>query len=391
MQQSTLLSALEAVDWDRLLTTQGTAEAVPDWLLQLASDDPAWRFEGLQALWVACGPDTPVTEQIIPFLLMLLQDPATHHKDEILHLLASFVPPGQPELPSHALLAAALPQSGLPYLASDNPEVREAAFTLAARFPEFYPYLDDHLQQTVMRETDRDAQVRMLESYARFITEAVREQPVLLQQAAQWMSKFTEVDHPPLVRFHAGLYAARWYGPAMPECVVRVLAEAVAKPAAFAKYRSDLLYGPIVEQACDGLYRLERATAQARFLQLLKTIKDPEDAHTVAGYLLSLAFPNVQRRARYTALPPGYPAERPDNSAVKFRAWRATPEEIARKRAKGRLYPVAPRRSPNTPLLPEQRQVVEAILGCQVLWMLHSNLLEMIGLPAYRADAEAFL
>lgn len=391
MQQSALLAALENVDWDQLATLHGSAEQVPDWILQLASEDPAWRVEGLQALWQACSPEAPVTLHVIPFLLALLRDPSTEDKDELLHLLASFVPIGNPAAAAHEPLAAALTDACLPFLESDDPALREAAFALAARFPEHYTHIGPLLWSAAEQETNPDALTRMLESFTRFATAAASDDASILPEAAAWITGFVDSHFPPVVRFHAALYAARWLGPQMPPPVVEVLGEAAAKPSAFAKYRSDLLYGPIVEQACDNLYHLPPDEALPQFVRLLKATKDPEDAHTIAGYLLATAFPGLPKRPRYGALPPDYSADRPDNTSVKFRAWRATPEQIARKRSRGRLYTPAPARLVAAPFSAAQRVALEAIVSNKLIWMLHSNLLETVGLPAHRDEAEAYL
>lgn len=381
-----LIAALEQIDWDQLRTHDGTAEVFPDWIMQLASQDEGWRVEGLEALWRACSPPCPATAYVVPFLRYLLaaDDSVEGDRDEMLHMLAAFAvtPPSNPDEAAaraavHAVLALCAQ-----FLDSDEAAEREAAASVLARFPEDYPTIQPLLRDAIQSEPDEAARVKMIESYAGLV-ELVGANP----DDALWIAEFTGLDQPPQCRLHAAIWAARWLCEGTPAQVIETLCAAILDPAHFAKYPSELLYGPIVENACEALCKLAPEHALHLMIHLLPLVHDLDDAHLLASRMLDLAFHGVTRRYKYASLPEDYPVDRPDNAHVVFRIHKSTPERQANRRRKGRYYPPAANAYNGEPLTELQHAVLAAIVEADPVWLLHSNLLELVGLPPSRSFA----
>lgn len=379
-----LIAALEQIDWDQLRTHDGTAEAFPDWIMQLTSQDEGWRVEGLEALWRACSPPCPATAYVVPFLLHLLEADESADKDEMLHMLAAFAvtPPANPDEEA----ARTAVHTGLAlcaqFLDSDEATEREAAASVLARFPEEYPIMRTLLRDAITAELDEATRVKMLESYAGLV-ELVGANP----DDALWIAEFAGADQPSTCRLHAALWAARWLCEATPAQVIETLGAAILDPAHFAKYPSELLYAPIVENACEALCKLAPEHALHLLIQLLPLVHDPDDAHILASRMLDLAFHGVTRRYKYASLPEDYPVDRPHNAHVVFRIHKSTPERQASRRRKGRYYPPAANAYNGEPLTGLQQAVLAAIVEADPVWLLHSNLLELVGLPPSRSFA----
>jgi hypothetical protein len=379
-----LRAALEQVDWDALYTRDGSAEQFPDWIMQLASRDEAWRVEGIEALWRTCSPPCPATAQVVPFLLYLLESDGVNGKSELLHMLASFTITPPTNADEHAAREAVYHGLNLVsiFLESDDPDERDAAVSVLSRFPDEYPTVRELLRRTITDEPDPSAQIRMIDSYAAFI-EKYGANP----DDAGWIAQFATTEHPSPCRLHAAQWAIRWTCDVAPDHVVDTLMMAILYPEHYAKFRSELLYGPIVENACDALCRLSPERAIPLLIGLLPQVRDPDDAHILASRLLDLAFNGTSQRYKYASLPPDYPADRPDNIHVHFRVHKSTPERQASRRRKGRYYPpAAAARDPHT-LTDVQRAALAAVVESDPVWLLHSNLLEIVGLPASRSFA----
>jgi hypothetical protein len=86
-----VFEGLNAIPWGELTHAYGSAEEVPMWLRQLASDNTGVRKEAMNDLWGSiCHQNwiCPATGYAVPFLIELLQEPSVQDKDEILGLLA---------------------------------------------------------------------------------------------------------------------------------------------------------------------------------------------------------------------------------------------------------------------------------------------------------------
>lgn len=379
-----LLHALEQVDWGTIHTREGTAEEFPEWIMQLASHDEAWRVEGMEALWRVCSPPCAATAYVVPFLLHLLDSDEVNGKDELLHMLASFAvtPPANPD--EHAARDAVYAGLNLcaQFLESEDAAEREGAVSLLARFPDEYATVQSLLRPAISHEPDTSTQVKMIESYAGLV-ENVGANP----DDAHWISAFADSAYAPVCRFHASLWAARWLCDSMPDQVMETLIAAIRDPAHFAKFPSELLYGPIVENTCDALCKLSPERVIPQLIRLLPMVYDPDDAHILASRLLDMAFHGLVRRYKYASLPEDYPVDRPDNAQVQFRIHKSTPERQANRRKKGRFYPPAVVACDPARLTNLQRTALEAVLNADLVWLLHSNLLEIVGLPASRSFA----
>lgn len=387
-----MIEALEKVNWDRLDARTGRADQFPDWIMQLASEDDAWRLEGQQALWRACSPPCPATAAVVPFLLDLLETDGVRGKDELLHMLGSFATPApdgdghsQSEVAARAAVYAGL-NTCARFLHSPDPAEREATINLICRFDDEYATVIDLARPCLAAETDAAALVKMIESYAALVNRVG-----WTPDEGDWLAGFTDPGCPSVVRLHAALLVADWLHADPPSTVVQTLCEAILNPASFAKYPSELLYSPIVENACEQLARLPLTCSLAAFEQVMHYVSDPDDAHSVALRLLDLAFFGVWERVRAGALPDDYPVERPDNQHVHFRMYRSTPEQQAKKRAKGRLYPIVLHPLTAEDLTDTQRRIVTSVLHSESIWSLHSNVFERYGLPMSRAGLRMFV
>lgn len=83
---------LDTIPWHDLTHAYGSAEEVPMWLRQLASnEEPISK----QAIWHLTGSIChqgwicPATAYAVPFLIELLQEPAVRGKEDVLELLAA--------------------------------------------------------------------------------------------------------------------------------------------------------------------------------------------------------------------------------------------------------------------------------------------------------------
>ncbi len=383
----TLIGALDTIDWDALRTVRGTAAQFPEWILQLLSHDPAWRYEAMTHLWRECTPDTSVTPALVPFIREVLARDDTADKPELLHLLASFAEPPrpfqrktrEPHIRPQVLTAV---RAGADlyraFLQDSDPALREGAALLLSLFDA--DYLPD-VRAALDAEADPHTQAKMLDAIIAQVERLAKADPGIFANAAAWLGGYAAPGYAPLVRLHAALKAPLWEPNPFSADVTQTLREAALHPDRYAKFPSALLYGPIVEQVCTALAALAPDHAIPALLACLTETTDPEDAHSFAIHALDLAFYGAVRRATWDALPEDYPVWRPDNSKLHFRLFRDTPEQQARKRARGRLYPRAECDTDPEALTPLQRTVLDAVYATELVWLLHSNLPEMYGLP----------
>lgn len=383
----TLIDALDTLEWDALRTVRGTAAQFPEWILQLLSHDPAWRYEAMTHFWRECTPETSVTPALVPFIREVLTRNETADKPELLHLLASFVEPPRPfqrkaRDPRSRLQTLAAVRAGADlyraFLRDGDAAMREgAALLLTLLDRDFLP----DVRAALDAEPDPHTQAKMLDAIIAQVERLAKDNPDILTDAAAWLGSYAAPGYAPLVRLHAALKAPLWESNPASTDVIHTLHEAALHPEYYAKFPSALLYGPIVEQVCTALAALTPDHAIPALLACLTETTDPEDAHSFAIHALDLAFHGAVRRAMWDVLPEDYPIWRPDNSKLRFRLFRDTPEQQARKRAKGRLYPRAEFATEPEALTPLQRTVLDAVYATELVWLLHSNLPEMYGLP----------
>ncbi len=95
---------LNTIPWHDLTHAYGSAEEVPMWLRQLASNEEPMRK---QAIWHLTGAIChqgwicPATAYAVPFLIELLQEPAVRGKEDMLALLATIaVAPPDSKMPA---------------------------------------------------------------------------------------------------------------------------------------------------------------------------------------------------------------------------------------------------------------------------------------------------
>jgi hypothetical protein len=86
-----MLEGLDDIPWATMKGVYGSAEKVPGWIRELASDDPEVRQKALRELDVNLYHQGGISEPLIyaiPFFLELLNHPRIADKNELLEFLA---------------------------------------------------------------------------------------------------------------------------------------------------------------------------------------------------------------------------------------------------------------------------------------------------------------
>lgn len=416
-----MLNGLDQVDWENISHSHGKATDFPRWLRELTSDDRPTRQNALEALWEYSnhqGSIYQVTEYVIPFLIELLQADHVQDKSDILGMMASITRNCRwdVELSRHGgneRQTLENVKEGLPVyidlLTHTDPHVRFLAFELIVAQKEVLwdrPVLKD-LRAAIVQERVPDIKADMITSWCHFLSFFYL--PLLDLHSEQYndavalLTALMEPSEPDLVRYHAALalldYA--WNTVEIPGVMVDIFKDAVIDPDKYARTDAPSSTRNIVKGAVDGLRFLHLDRRIDVLAEVLPQIRHPEDAHDTARALLDLVFYGFVRPMTlasreikgpvvyYQRLPDDYPAERPDNSQMMFRTYSwESPEEA---RLFGRLYSPLPTKRDVKTLTAEQRRVLSLVIETDLPWMLHSNMLEMYGLPVYRHDVRAML
>jgi aminoglycoside 2''-phosphotransferase len=247
-----MFEGLNSIPWVDLTHAYGSAEEVPMWLRQLASDDEQVRHEARRHLggsichqgWI-CHP----TAYAVPYLIELLEEPTVQEKEEILDLLtwiakadpiherprwaedddsaASFPSEPVPLRDAHAVAGAGIPvYSAL----LDAPElnVRMQAASLLMRFPERARELWPILQAAFEREETEQGRMNLA-----FALSAIGRR--LPEQKAFFVEQFQTSQNKVIV-FATALALAWLAKTETPEEVVQLLAQAMLEPSVAEAY-----------------------------------------------------------------------------------------------------------------------------------------------------------
>ncbi|GAA3782351.1 hypothetical protein GCM10022225_83380 [Plantactinospora mayteni] len=165
--QRELRLRMDEVDWESLLTARGSAEALPDLILQAASADTSEARSAVEELRQTLhdrGRVAQAAAVAVPFLVELAADPANRVRNRVVPLLSSIAwapdnitDAGDEELrwarEGRAAVEAAVPTL-LQLLDHPHSEIRVGAAWILADFPERVPELDPALRARYAAEPD---------------------------------------------------------------------------------------------------------------------------------------------------------------------------------------------------------------------------------------------
>ncbi|MFC6019846.1 hypothetical protein ACFP2T_27035 [Plantactinospora solaniradicis] len=165
--QRDLRLRMDEIDWESLVTARGSAEALPDLILQAASSDTTTARSAAEELRQNLHHQRrvpPAAAVAVPFLVELAADPANRVRDRIIPLLSSIAwapdnitDAGDEELrwarEGRAAVEAAIPTL-LELLDHPDPEIRVGAAWILADYPERVPELDPAMRARYAAEPD---------------------------------------------------------------------------------------------------------------------------------------------------------------------------------------------------------------------------------------------
>jgi aminoglycoside 2''-phosphotransferase len=237
-----MFEGLNAIPWAELQHAYGSAEEVPVWLRQLASDDEQVRQRAMGRLGGSLehqGGIYPATAYAVPYLIALLEEPANRGKYEILGWLAAFyraspldekmwygdegtesygawggMPRHIPYKDTHATIEAGMPLYlrllDAPVLI-DRLEAAHLLIHFFARAQDLWPTL----QAALEREPTEAGQADLVLELGRLAKQLPEKQSFFLERFQTAQSE--------LVRFAAALVVARLAKAATPEEVMHLL------------------------------------------------------------------------------------------------------------------------------------------------------------------------
>lgn len=399
------LAGLDDIRWHDLRHAYGPASEVPNLLRMLTSEDEEVRHSAWEDLYSCLchqGDIYQATVQAVPFLLRLLDAPSLPGKYDLLVFLEA-VASGTPwltedhpwmeetlasegrdfqaeieeaQLDAEAARAAVRDGLGtyLDCLQDSSAPVRQRAFALLCAFPECGDDVLPTLLNTLEGEPYPTARAHMVHHLGLFLASS----PASADRAAGvdlFIHSLRPVEDRRL-RFAAAVALANLEGDSVPPEAITILEEAVVEPRGLrpsSSGRSDepaYLLELAVESACQALSCLSVEHRIPILVRLLERIAMPAHAHRVAVLLLDSTFLGRGRTLLFSGTPGAtdevvYYTSGPPTAAG------ATDE---------RIYPKAGQPQDPTGLTPIQKQVLEAVLECQPLWRIRSNLLELYGL-----------
>jgi hypothetical protein len=417
-----LLDGLNKIDWPNISHSHGRATEFPTWIRQLLSDVPEIREHAQEQLFEFShhqGSIYEVTPYLVPFLIELVVAEDTPDKAALLYHLASVGEScrwsvsrsiyGGDEHETYDRVRAGL-DTYLSLLADGDPDVRLAAFHAAASIRMFVPIWDvlDGFVAAIEQEADSGVKAEMIALLPGYARERVPQRvPESIRQRCEALAALLLAQTRPgedrRVRLNAALAYLELFGewtreaahfPALFENVLR-------DPDAYSPGANFISTTLIIEKIIGGVAYLPRVERLALLAEGVKAARYPDDAHLIGRALLDTIFygsaragyasdraaskPRLERRL----LKDGDPAERPDNSEVTFREWSRRSQEESRQIG---WYYYSELPEPDLAVLSGlERSLLRVVLDTDMVWMLHSNLLTLYGLPPARTAARRLL
>lgn len=413
-----MLKSLDTINWSHIRHAQGSAEEFPVWIRQLRSDDAETRDLARRNLFElsfhhACI--YQVTAYLVPFLIELAAAPDTLDKAPLLYHLANVGSTsrdghfGSDEQATYVSAKAGM-EDYLALLNDPDPEVRLAAFTLITALGDAGPLwmTVSRLLDAALREEDAEHLANMIHMLARYVYVSMPSGPsdAFARQMAPLMGFLAAQlapDRAPRVQFQAALAHLTLIGGAQSDALVDlawVLGDVLAQPEKYSAAPSSFQVESEMKAALNGLGYLPRAWRLAILAEALPSAKYAGDAHLIGYALLETIFFGTVRtneidrkhmrpfllRAR---LNDKDPAERPENSTLLFRT--DIREQSGQLRPPGRRYVAQPLPADLVALSTTERRMLRLVLDTDLVWMLHSNLLGVYGLPVEREAVRALL
>jgi hypothetical protein len=419
-----LLDGLDKIDWPNINHSHGRATEFPTWIRQLLSDVPEVREHAQEELFEFShhqGSIYEVTPYLVPFLIELVAAEGTPDKAYLLYHLASVGEScrwsvsrsiyGGDEHETYDRVQAGL-DTYLSLLEDGDPHVRLAAFYAAASVRMFVPIWDvlDRFMATIEQERDSGVKAEMISLLPGYAREHVPQHvPESIRQRGEALAAFLLAQAHPGEANRVRLNAALAYLELFREWT-RVAAhfpalfeDALRDPDAYSTGADFISTKPVIERTVEGLAYLPRAERLALLAEGVKASRYPDDAHLIGRALLDTIFYGSTRadhaivldraasglRLDFRRLMDGDRAERPDNSEVAFRerSWQSQEEA----RQGGRFYFTDAPEPDLTALSALEQRLLRLVLDTNMVWMLHSNLLALYGLPPERAAARSLL
>jgi hypothetical protein len=414
-----MLEDLDKVDWANIHHSHGTAEKFPQWIRDLASANKKTRNDALEKLWEYSYHQQTlynVTPHIIPFIIELLQYDVSG-KDSLLNMLTNFsghvydqygeglymtrarnspdsVYYQQQEKLGIDCFKAVLQgiSQYLSHLHHSKSKIRITSVHLLSQLIQEKPDVGAALRTQILLESDPKVIVEMIAPLRGSIVNNHAIPNSERQEFLKLFEKLFNAFESDLLRFHAAILAIQMVGDFAPTEMISVIGNAIVQPEKYVMHRLDQVkISMVVSDVCESLSQVSSLKIVPLLIERLSQMKYPEAAHEVAIMLLDLAFFGKRREVTYGGtpeirgnciyygnLPKDYVVDRPKIKPL---------IERYRGRLYHRLYPRNIHALNVESLSAEQRTALRAVLNAEVVWMLHSNLLEIYGLPPFRQEA----
>jgi tetratricopeptide (TPR) repeat protein len=383
-----VLMGLDEVPWRTLRHAYGPATDVPGQLRALLSPDAHVRERALHHLYGNIWHQGSVYEasaHAVPFLIKLLAYAGTPDKRAILQLLADLSEDDgvrtrgedREAKAAHDAVGAGLPLYLGLLVVNNEPQLRDAAITVLAAFPERSAESVPTLQAALAAEQDRLTRVSLFWALGRVMDSSTEAQ-------AYFEATLTHTQDPVLAFLAAAALADRAVE-ATPEHAVDVLVEAVAAAAAgesetegiwgvpdLDETMADLVsfnWDGTVELAVARLCKLGTERAVPALMRAFRLTRTGDAARTIADALLDLTFNDGRLQ------PKGMAISRHPNGREKINYFEPAPQQ--------------PRATAT--LSAEQRTLLEMLAAYDPFWEQDHDLLALYGLPATREGVQALM
>lgn len=406
-----MLEKLDSIDWANIHHSHGIATNFPKWIRELLSpDESVWSTACENLREYSNHQDTlyDVTPYVIPFLTEIIQECNTASCPKIIELIGRYAAAsawvvndkvliayerltrrlteeGQTRSLEYRIMYKALAEQvnqellkALPvllgFMTSQNHEIKCAAFKAVFSFQANHSVTVPALVQALDKDTlpifEYEASVRRLwetrrnyDGYGNWAEiDFTKEEKRLFASA---LTKFLDVydGYRPDLAFIITMFA----GEDAPATAIEILVD-------------NLSY----DRAYKAIAELRPEKAIQIFSQFLRQTANPADAHDVAFAILEKVF--------Y-----GYCCEIYNGDNPQIREYGIVCSHLLEDhmenpvKSRGIVYPKADHPLDIATLTEEQQQVLQLVVETDIVWMLHSNLMELYGLPAERNKVRTLL
>lgn len=433
-----MLEKLDSINWANIHHSHGTAEQFPQWIRDLTSTNQEIRELALREIVGYShhqGSNYDVTPYVVPFIIELIQDDMVPDRHNLLDLLKWYVGGSswildetKIQLHKQSLrwltetriqeyfaltkdvynqMIKALP-SIIHALRTGDPQIRLSAFrALLAYHLDQYTTTLPELVNALTVETDAKNQWYMTLDLADLLDLSPYPNVEQKRGFVPPLQKLVGPDFPKRVRYQAAIRLTMALENETPPDIVNMLVNGIGDKKA---HSTGFSWTFEIENACRALTKIPHERAVSALMTILPRAIYPDDAQRIAITLLDLVFyekfreiypigielDRVDPILYYDDRPSNYLKEMEDNSHVEFHIfWPSSIQERERtqerERKITRIYQKTETPLNIATLTDEQRQALKAVVETDFVWMLHSNLMEIYGLPAERSKVRALL